>query len=75
MWGIASCTLLDVHSQGETNEVAIKNLIEALRLFIELCFEHRTLDQVLKDRGFSLASEHSTVTTEPTIDVPLKLVA
>jgi predicted RNase H-like HicB family nuclease len=51
-WVVASCPILDVHSQGETEEKAKKNLVEALSLFFLSCFERGTLDQVLKDCGF-----------------------
>lgn len=50
---IASCPVLDVHSQGETEEKAKKNLTEALTLFFVSCFEMGTLDAVLKQCGFS----------------------
>jgi len=49
---IASCPFLDVHSQGETEEKALKNLKQALRLFFMSCFERGTLDDVLHECGF-----------------------
>jgi len=52
-WVVASCPILDVHSQGETEEKARKNLTEALTLFFISCFERGTLDSVLKQCGFS----------------------
>jgi len=51
-WYVAFCPVLDVGSQGETEVKAIKNLKEALRLFLVTCIEHGTLDDVLKDCGF-----------------------
>jgi predicted RNase H-like HicB family nuclease len=51
-WFLATCPILDVHSQGETEKKAKKNLIEALFLFSISCFERGTLDTVLKDCGF-----------------------
>lgn len=51
---ISSCPVLDVHSQGETQEKALKNLKEALRLFFASCFERGTLDEALKNCGFKL---------------------
>ena len=51
-WYIASCPILDIHSQGTTEAKAKNNLIEALQLFFESCFERGTLDQVLKESGF-----------------------
>lgn len=57
---LASCPLLDVHSQGETEEQAKKNLAEAVSLFLFSCIERGTLDAVLKKCGFSIskAVEH-----------------
>ena len=49
---VAGCPPLDVFSQGETEESALVNLAEALRLFVESCYERETLDAVLKDCGF-----------------------
>ena len=51
-WVLASCPVLDVMSQGETENKAKKNLSEALSLFLVSCFERGTLDDVLKDCGF-----------------------
>ena len=51
-WHVASCPLLDVHSQGETETKAKKNLREALTLFFISCFERGTLEDVLKECGF-----------------------
>jgi len=52
-WVVASCPILDVHSQGKNITEAKKNLIETLSLFFISCFERGTLDAVLKDRGFT----------------------
>lgn len=46
-WVVASCPILDVHSQGETDAKAKANLGEALTLFFISCFERGTLDSVL----------------------------
>lgn len=51
-WFLASCPVLDVHSQGDTEEEAKKNLGEAVSLFLISCFERGTLDEVLKSCGF-----------------------
>jgi len=53
---VSSCDVLDVHSQGYTEAVARKNIEEAVRLFITGCFEMGTLDEVLKECGFQIAS-------------------
>ena len=72
-WYIARCPVLDVYSQGETEEQAKKNLSEALAMFLISCHERGTLDAVLKDCGFapdySLAQE--TVDLAEYIDVPI----
>jgi predicted RNase H-like HicB family nuclease len=49
---ISCCPVLDVWSQGETEKKAKENLIEAVRFFLEDCFERGTLEKVLKDCGF-----------------------
>ena len=52
-WYLASCPMLDVHSQGETIQKAKNNLREALILFFESCIKRGTLDQVLKECGIT----------------------
>ncbi len=51
-WYVASCPILDVHSQGKTKQKARGNLIEALSLFFFSCIERGTLSDVLKQCGF-----------------------
>lgn len=53
-WYVACCPILDVFSQGETKEKALKNLTEALHLFFISCIERETLDEVLRKSGFTL---------------------
>ena len=50
-WILASCPILDIHSQCETENQARKNIAEALSLFLISCFERGTLDAVLKQCG------------------------
>ena len=52
-WFVASCPILDVYSQGETEEQARKNLGEALTLFFISCHERGTLGAVLRESGFT----------------------
>ncbi|MBW1729791.1 MAG: hypothetical protein JRH08_03785 [Deltaproteobacteria bacterium] len=78
-WYLASCPVFDVHSQGETERKAKKNLAEALSLFLISCFERGTLDQVLKDCGFKPAhpvtGPQKTVRPgEDYINVPLPFI-
>ena len=52
-WWIASAPELGVQTQGETFTKAEANLKEALCLFIESCLRRGTLEQVLREAGFS----------------------
>ena len=38
-WVLASCPIFDIHSQGETEEKAKENLVDALSLFLISCFK------------------------------------
>ena len=49
---VSCCHIFDVYSQGNTEEEAKKNLIEALTGFIITCYEMGTLSEVLRDSGF-----------------------
>jgi predicted RNase H-like HicB family nuclease len=51
-WFIALCPALDVVTQGETEEKAKSNLVDALVEFLLSCWDRGTLDQVMKDAGF-----------------------
>ena len=75
-WFVASCPILDVHSQGETEEQAKHNLGDALSLFFISCFERGALDDVLKDCGFKAATyipqqKQTVVSREDYISVPI----
>ena len=48
---VSYCPALDLYSQGDTEEEASANLIEALQLFIQSCVERGTLDAVMKERA------------------------
>src|SRR5437867_11651143 len=50
-WYVSSCPLLDVHSQGRTEQEAKHNLIEALVEFLLSCFERGTLNELLREAG------------------------
>ena len=49
---VSSCDVLDIHSQGYSEEEARQNLAEAIKLFIISCYERGTLDEALKECGF-----------------------
>ncbi|MHC1727384.1 MAG: type II toxin-antitoxin system HicB family antitoxin [Syntrophobacteraceae bacterium] len=81
-WFVASCAALDIASQGETEEMARKNISEALNMFLRSCIERGTLDAVLKECGFNSVVEQdqgiepleSSVDQEY-VDIPLYLAA
>ncbi len=79
-WYLASCPILDVHSQGETEKKAKENLGEALSLFLISCFERGTLDAVLKNCGFKAAyppppaTKRPPITEKDYINVPIPLL-
>jgi predicted RNase H-like HicB family nuclease len=79
-WVLASCPILDVHSQGKTAEAAKKNLAEALSLFFISCFERGTLDTALKQCGFkpllppAKYEDKPSISKEEYIDVPIPFV-
>ena len=49
---VSCCPILDVYAQGDTKVKALKNLTEALSLFLTSCHRRGTLDEVLKACGF-----------------------
>ncbi|MCF8128094.1 MAG: hypothetical protein K9N10_06240 [Deltaproteobacteria bacterium] len=75
-WYLATCPILDIHSQGESKEKAKHNLGEALSLFFISCFERGVLDDVLKGCGFKAVqavaqSRRPLVSQEDYISVPI----
>lgn len=81
-WFVSRSPHLDVYSQGQTPDEALKNLVEALQLFMESCFERGVLEQVLKDCGFRPAHDvhvntrhHREQDQYVDVDVPFSLVA
>jgi len=71
---ITSCKVLDIHSQGKTKKKAISNIIEAVQLFIETCYEMGTLDEVLKDAGLHVSKMKARrIKRDTSISVPLCL--
>jgi len=77
-WYASYCPVLDVASQGVTEEEARKNLSEALFSFLISCHERGVLDAVLKDCGF--VPDYSSQQVPPSsddseyIDVPLPFI-
>lgn len=73
-WVVASCPVLDVHSQGHTEEEATANLREAVQLFLESCIDLGTLDQVLKDSGLHVSEAQELAEGERYLEIPLYLL-
>ena len=82
-WYIAAIHSLDLFSQGRSEQEALKNLTEALSLFMQSCFERGTLNQVLLESGFHPLNadldqpldEDDQSDDDLYIDVPIPLVA
>jgi len=72
-WILASCPVLDVHSQGGSEAAATENLREALYLFLEGCIKMGTLEHVLRESGSRIAEQQPSAGGEPTIEVTLGL--
>ena len=72
---VSYCPIFDVYSQGDTEEDAKKNLIEALTGFIITCYEMGTLSEVLRNSGFSPSEKLELDEPEDNdlnfIDIPL----
>jgi len=72
---VSCCPVFDVYSQGNTEEEAKNNLVEALTGFLITCYEMGTLSEVLRESGFAPADK--SILDEPDdqavnfIDVPL----
>ena len=49
---VSHCPLFDVSSQGNSEEEAKANLVDALTGFIMMCYEMGTIFDVLKEAGF-----------------------
>jgi hypothetical protein len=54
---VSHCPLLDVYSQGDTKEMALQHLSEAIELFLVTCHEMGTLHQMMGECGFTLKCE------------------
>jgi len=74
---IASCPALDVWAHGKTYSFAVENLKDILQLFLTYCFDHGTLELVLKGCGFPSLKKSLFQDTACQIDemeVPLPFV-
>lgn len=81
-WYVASCPVLDIVTQGTTEDDARAHLSEAITAFLLSCFERGVLDRVLKDCGFKPCFAcGNDLSTQPGhsipvdyLDVPLPLL-
>ena len=74
---ISHCPILDIWSQGKTEEKAKKNIAEAVLLFLIDCHQRNTLQKVLKDCGFVAVKKLPARKPQPPmheITVPLPFV-
>lgn len=73
---IARCIPLDVSSQGDTEDQARKNLVEAVWLFLESCIEREVLFQVLSECGVTVESKSASPPDDdtPIITIPIPLL-
>ena len=55
---VAHAQELDVSSCGGTKEKALKNLKEAVRLFLEEADRMHTLEQILSEAGYRRSKQH-----------------
>ena len=51
----------DIHSQGYSEDEAKENIIEAIQLFIESCYERGVLSEALKELGFEPDREYGRI--------------
>lgn len=75
-WFLSSCPILDIHSQGATEQEAVENLKAALSLFFITSLEIGTLDTVLKDCGFHVGTvrqEFEQLSDKNILEVPIPL--
>lgn len=75
-WVLASCPILDMHSQGKNKTEAKNKLTEAVSLFFLSCFERGTLDAALKACGFKPAIQIASgkakeISSRDYINVPI----
>ncbi len=69
---VSSCDVLDINTQGYTEEEARQNLVEAIKLFFISCYERGTLDEALKECGFrALKAPTKSVKETGFVTVPI----
>jgi predicted RNase H-like HicB family nuclease len=68
-WYIAHCPPLDITTQGRTQAEPRRNLSEATELFVISCLERGSLDQALRELGFTKIEK--TIASRPEGAFPL----
>jgi predicted RNase H-like HicB family nuclease len=68
-WYIAHCPPLDITTQGRTQAEARRNLSEASELFVVSCLERGSLDQALRELGFTKINK--TIVRRPENTFPM----
>lgn len=74
---LASCPTLDVWACGKTQQSAVGSLKDTLQLFLTYCFDHGTLEMVLKGCGFTSLKKspcQDSARRLNEIDIPLPFV-
>lgn len=59
LW-VTGCPLLDLYSQGTSEDDAKRSLEEAILLWVESCVERGTLEQALRECGFQIVPPQAT---------------
>jgi len=78
-WIVSCCEIFDVASQGRTEEEARRNIVEALGLFFQTAYEMGTLEEIMKECGFSpdvsgAEEANPSLPGEEVLNVPLSFI-
>ncbi len=78
-WVVSHCDAFNVASQGRTEEEARHNIEEALELFLQTAYEMGTLEEIMKECGFSPAfsgviEKDEVAPEEEFLDIPLPFI-
>lgn len=72
-WYVSCCPPLNVSSQGETRDEALKNLVEATKLFITSCMERRVFDKVMAECKIKVTKIQKPLPKKNFFDIPIPL--
>lgn len=65
----STCPAFGLASQGDTEEQAIENIVEAVGIFLEHCAAQGTLPQILQESGIT-RKEDNQLPTDDIHDIP-----